>query len=142
MQSVVTQPPVELGCMGVRSGGVLEHLARVVRAQVLEHKYRKPADHIRNRLCLALDLQLLVSALIRPDPPLLLPKFDRAFRQLVPLYPSSSSKTLYILMLLSMKIYAQVIKVPPCTVFFFPRTSNNDSHPDTLTLVQSFFPQT
>jgi hypothetical protein len=73
--------------MGVRSGGVHEHLVRVVRAQVLKHKDRKPADHFRNRLCLALDLQLLVSALIRPDLPLLLPIFDGAFRQLVPLYP-------------------------------------------------------
>jgi hypothetical protein len=73
--------------MGVHSGGGHEHLARVVRALVLEHKDRKQADHFRNRLCLALDLQLLVSALIRPDLPLLLPIFDRAFRQLVPLYP-------------------------------------------------------
>jgi hypothetical protein len=38
LQSVVTQPPVEIGWMGVCSGGVHEHCARVVRAQVLEHK--------------------------------------------------------------------------------------------------------
>jgi hypothetical protein len=56
LQSVVSQPPVEMGSLGVRLVGVHEHIARVVRAQVLEPKMGKAANHFRNHLCLALDL--------------------------------------------------------------------------------------
>jgi hypothetical protein len=87
LQSVVTQPPIEIGSMGVRSGGVHEHIATVVHAQVLKHKNGKDANHFQNHLCLALTLQLLVSTLTCPNLPLLLPSFDRAFCQLVSIYP-------------------------------------------------------